>query len=307
MDKETKMGFIMFALVGAIFAGVGYMATGQSNSSLLVPALALLVAAVFFWLWLRRDENSATAAHKSLENAEKSMRDATRSLKVPIQSDDDDEASVDAFEMDVPVKTAPPAFEPVPPVLDTMPPMPPSINPPSAPDINLPGAPDIQPPSAPDINFPEPPVIEPGLPPTINPPHAPQIDPPSAPDINPPAAPQIDPPSAPDINPPSPPVITPPQGKVAVEIGDVAGDDDLTRLEGIGPRFRDILVAAGVKTFAQLAGTTEDRLIEIIRQAGARKPGSVGTWASQADMAAKGDWEALDAYQKTLTGGRKTE
>jgi predicted flap endonuclease-1-like 5' DNA nuclease len=91
------------------------------------------------------------------------------------------------------------------------------------------------------------------------------------------------------------------------KVGDVAGSDDLTRIEGIGPKLSDVLVIAGIKTFAALASTSTDRLTEIIKAAGVRKPGSIDTWAKQAGYAAKGDWKALAAYQKTLSSGRKSK
>jgi predicted flap endonuclease-1-like 5' DNA nuclease len=81
--------------------------------------------------------------------------------------------------------------------------------------------------------------------------------------------------------------------------------DDLTRIEGIGPRYRDLLAAAGITTYDRLAATPADQLSEIIKAATGRKPASVATWAQQAALAARGDWDALAALQQSLTGGRK--
>lgn len=82
--------------------------------------------------------------------------------------------------------------------------------------------------------------------------------------------------------------------------------DDLTRIEGIGPKYREVLSAAGLGTFAKVAAASEDRLVEVIKAAGLRKPPSVGSWAEQAALAAKGDWAGLEELQSKLTGGRKS-
>ncbi|MCB9453631.1 MAG: ATP synthase F1 subunit gamma [Anaerolineaceae bacterium] len=84
-----------------------------------------------------------------------------------------------------------------------------------------------------------------------------------------------------------------------------AGGDDLTRIEGIGPKMSAALQAAGITTFAQLAGASEETLTAAIEAAGIRLAPSLGTWAEQAAFAAKGDWDGLKQLQDTLIGGRK--
>jgi F-type H+-transporting ATPase subunit gamma len=81
--------------------------------------------------------------------------------------------------------------------------------------------------------------------------------------------------------------------------------DDLTRIEGIGPKMSKALVDAGVDTFAKLATKTETELRAIIEGAGMKLAPGVSTWAEQADVAAKGDWDGLKKLQDTLVGGRK--
>ncbi|MAU10544.1 MAG: hypothetical protein CL607_12025 [Anaerolineaceae bacterium] len=87
----------------------------------------------------------------------------------------------------------------------------------------------------------------------------------------------------------------------------VASDepDDLTKVEGIGPKYNDTLIAAGVSTFAAIAELSEEQLVKIIRDAGMRKPPSVGSWAQQAKLAAEGKWDELEELQNNLTAGRK--
>jgi predicted flap endonuclease-1-like 5' DNA nuclease len=78
--------------------------------------------------------------------------------------------------------------------------------------------------------------------------------------------------------------------------------DDLTRIEGIGPKTAEALRAAGINTFAQLATTPEEQLRRIL--VAASLPGDPGTWPQQAALAAAGKWGELEAYQARLKGGR---
>jgi predicted flap endonuclease-1-like 5' DNA nuclease len=79
--------------------------------------------------------------------------------------------------------------------------------------------------------------------------------------------------------------------------------DDLSRIEGIGPRISKLFQAVGITTFAQLATTEMNRLKETLREAGIRA--NPDTWPEQAILAAAGDWDALEALQAELTGGRR--
>jgi predicted flap endonuclease-1-like 5' DNA nuclease len=84
-----------------------------------------------------------------------------------------------------------------------------------------------------------------------------------------------------------------------------AQPDDLKVIEGIGPKMEKALHAAGITTFAQLAKATEAEIYAAIKAAGMRFAPSVPTWAEQAMFAEKGDWAGLEAFQKTLTAGRR--
>lgn len=81
--------------------------------------------------------------------------------------------------------------------------------------------------------------------------------------------------------------------------------DDLTRIEGVGPKYRDALIDAGVSTFDQLAAMSLEAIEKLATDAGMRRSASMDTWAEQAALAAKGEWEALDALQEELSGGRR--
>lgn len=78
-------------------------------------------------------------------------------------------------------------------------------------------------------------------------------------------------------------------------------DDDLTIIEGIGPKISAALVAAGIRTYADLAAASEAQIREILSQAHLRVVGSVSTsiptWPEQAALAAAGRFDALKAWQ----------
>lgn len=80
--------------------------------------------------------------------------------------------------------------------------------------------------------------------------------------------------------------------------------DDLTKIEGIGPKINQLLQDAGISTFAALAGSDTARLSEIVVQAGLRMA-NVNSWPAQASLAAEGKWDELAAYQDQLKGGRE--
>jgi uncharacterized protein (DUF697 family) len=80
--------------------------------------------------------------------------------------------------------------------------------------------------------------------------------------------------------------------------------DDLTRIEGIGPKISELLRDRGIATFTQLAETDVNRLRQILYEANLSMA-DPSTWPQQAKLAAAGQWEALDALQKQLTAGRR--
>jgi len=80
--------------------------------------------------------------------------------------------------------------------------------------------------------------------------------------------------------------------------------DDLTILEGIGPKIAGVLREAGITTFAQLAATDVARLEEILESADLRLA-DPGTWPEQAALAAAGKHEELEQLMGQLKGGRR--
>jgi predicted flap endonuclease-1-like 5' DNA nuclease len=83
--------------------------------------------------------------------------------------------------------------------------------------------------------------------------------------------------------------------------------DDLKRIEGIGPKISSVLQGAGITTFAQLAKTDVSHLEQILEEADPRllRLANPVTWPEQAALAAAGEWEALEALQNELKGGRR--
>jgi uracil permease len=87
---------------------------------------------------------------------------------------------------------------------------------------------------------------------------------------------------------------------------DLGASDDLTRIEGIGGRVASILNSAGIYTYAGLAKTDVAELKEILKAASLPmiKPES---WPEQAQLAARGDWLALEKLQVELLGGVRAD
>ncbi len=77
--------------------------------------------------------------------------------------------------------------------------------------------------------------------------------------------------------------------------------DDLKKIEGIGPKIAETLIAAGIATFADLAKAEPTKISEII--AGVRGNHVTDTWPKQAEMAADGKWDELKEWQDKLDGG----
>ena len=83
-----------------------------------------------------------------------------------------------------------------------------------------------------------------------------------------------------------------------------AGADDLTVVEGIGPKIGDLLIAADITTFAQLASTKISRIEEVLKAAGSRYAlANPGTWPEQAALLAAGKFDEFEKLAEELDGG----
>ncbi len=82
------------------------------------------------------------------------------------------------------------------------------------------------------------------------------------------------------------------------------GRDDLEIIEGIGPRRAEVLVAAGIDTFAKLAKSNEQALRDIMEKASLSLEPGIGTWPIQADYLVRGDQAGFQAFTDALVGGK---
>ena len=80
------------------------------------------------------------------------------------------------------------------------------------------------------------------------------------------------------------------------------GPDNLTLIEGIGPKSAAALNESGITTFAQVAAMSSAELEQIVKGRGVRLVGSAETWPQQATLAAAGDLAALARMQEKLKG-----
>jgi len=83
-----------------------------------------------------------------------------------------------------------------------------------------------------------------------------------------------------------------------------AKKDDLTKVEGIGPKAAEALVKAGVDTFEKLSKKSVEEIRTILVEASKTLAHlDPQTWAQQAKLAADGKWDELKKWQDELNGG----
>jgi len=83
-------------------------------------------------------------------------------------------------------------------------------------------------------------------------------------------------------------------------------EDDLKRIEGIGPKMSAALRNAGIRTYARLAETDVTELRSAIEAAGLTFAPSLVTWAAQARLLADGDEAGFADLTRRLVAGRDT-
>jgi large subunit ribosomal protein L21 len=84
-----------------------------------------------------------------------------------------------------------------------------------------------------------------------------------------------------------------------------AKGDDLKIIEGIGPKAAEVLVAAGIDTFAKLAKAKVEKINAILDGAEAKVQHlDPTTWGQQAQLAADGKMDELKKLQDELNGGK---
>lgn len=82
--------------------------------------------------------------------------------------------------------------------------------------------------------------------------------------------------------------------------------NDLTVVEGIGPKINELFNDNGIKTFAQLAKATVPQMRAILDKGGSRfRIANPSTWAQQGALAAANKWTELKKLQDDLSAGVK--
>ena len=80
--------------------------------------------------------------------------------------------------------------------------------------------------------------------------------------------------------------------------------DDLTKIEGVGPKAAEALVKAGLASYADIAKGDPEKIKEILTEASSRMAHLDPTsWPKQAQMAADGKWDELKEWQDSVKGG----
>jgi large subunit ribosomal protein L21 len=80
--------------------------------------------------------------------------------------------------------------------------------------------------------------------------------------------------------------------------------DDLKKIEGVGPKAAEAMVAAGMDTFAKVAKAKPEAIATILSNASPNLAHLVtDTWPKQAQLAADGKWDELKELQDNLNGG----
>ena len=84
-------------------------------------------------------------------------------------------------------------------------------------------------------------------------------------------------------------------------------EDDLTRIEGVGPKVASLLNEQGIHSYAQLSKAQSSRLHALLQAAGPTyhlADTSAETWPEQARLAAQGRWQELLSLQDELKSAR---
>lgn len=75
-------------------------------------------------------------------------------------------------------------------------------------------------------------------------------------------------------------------------------EDDLTVVEGIGPKIKELFHNFDINTWAKLGAASVDKCQEVLNSGGKRfEIHNPGSWPKQAEMAAQGKWAELKKWQ----------
>ena len=98
--------------------------------------------------------------------------------------------------------------------------------------------------------------------------------------------------------------VTEKKEKAAVKKTAKVDADNLTKIEGIGPKAAEALTKAGIDSYAKLAKANAEKIKEILTEASSRMAHlDPESWPKQAKMAADGNWDELKDWQDKAKGG----
>jgi len=81
--------------------------------------------------------------------------------------------------------------------------------------------------------------------------------------------------------------------------------DDLTVVEGIGPKIQQLFHNHGIKTWKQLSEASVETCQKVLDSGGERfRIHTPRTWPEQARLAYEGKWQELYDWQEELDGGK---
>jgi predicted flap endonuclease-1-like 5' DNA nuclease len=89
-----------------------------------------------------------------------------------------------------------------------------------------------------------------------------------------------------------------------IELDEVEPDDDIERIEGIGPKIGRVLREAGLGTFTAIAQASPETLRAALKVGGVRLAPSLVSWPDQAQLLADGDEDGFRAFTDSLAAGR---
>lgn len=93
--------------------------------------------------------------------------------------------------------------------------------------------------------------------------------------------------------------------EAAAIFGKKIKENDLTIIEGIGPKIEELFNNENVKTWKDLSECSIEKCQNVLDKGGDRfKIHDPGTWAEQAKLAYEGHWKKLFDWQEELDGGR---
>lgn len=94
----------------------------------------------------------------------------------------------------------------------------------------------------------------------------------------------------------------------AAVLGSKVALDDLTVVEGIGPKIADLCQGIGIRTWSELSQTEVSLLRTMLADAGPRfRTHDPSTWPEQAALLAAGRWGDFKALTDRLDGGKPTD